>query len=51
LSCGQAFARPPLIVGHQQFTDFYLIALAQANGGLLATFDRAVPAGPYVEIL
>jgi toxin-antitoxin system PIN domain toxin len=51
LSCRQAFAKPPLIVGHQQFTDFYLIALAETNGGILATFDRAVPVGAFVEIL
>jgi toxin-antitoxin system PIN domain toxin len=51
LPCGQAFAHPPLIVGHQQFADFYLIALAHANRGVLATFDRAMPTGPCVEIL
>ena len=28
------------IVGHQQITDAYLVALAIANGGVLATFDR-----------
>lgn len=28
------------ISGHQQITDAYLVALAIANGGRLATFDR-----------
>jgi len=28
------------ISGHQQITDAYLVALAIANGGTLATFDR-----------
>jgi toxin-antitoxin system PIN domain toxin len=51
LGCGQAFANAPLIVGHQQFTDFYLAALAQANGGIFATFDRSVPASDFVEVL
>lgn len=28
------------VTGHQQITDAYLVALAIANGGRLATFDR-----------
>lgn len=28
------------VAGHQQITDAYLVALAIANGGRLATFDR-----------
>ncbi len=51
IGCEQAFARAPLIVGHRQLTDFYLIALAEANGGVLATLDRGVPEGPHVEII
>jgi uncharacterized protein len=51
LTCGNAFAHSPLIVGHQQLTDFYLIGLAEAHGGIFATFDRAVPPGEFVEIL
>jgi toxin-antitoxin system PIN domain toxin len=29
--------------GHRQLTDVYLLALAQKNGGRLATFDQSVP--------
>ena len=29
---------------HGQVTDVYLLALAVANGGRLATFDRRIPA-------
>lgn len=28
---------------HRHLTDVYLLALAQASGGALATFDRAIP--------
>jgi toxin-antitoxin system PIN domain toxin len=31
-----------LIQGHKQLTDVYLLGLATANGGALATFDRSV---------
>ena len=34
------------VTGHQQITDTYLVALAIANGGRLATFDRGVLALP-----
>lgn len=30
------------VVGHRQVTDAYLAALAQSNGGLLATFDEGI---------
>ncbi|MFN8129226.1 MAG: TA system VapC family ribonuclease toxin [Candidatus Nanopelagicales bacterium] len=30
------------VVGHRQVTDAYLTALAEANGGLLATLDQAL---------
>jgi hypothetical protein len=29
--------------GHQQITDIYLLGLAEALGGRLATFDRTIP--------
>jgi len=32
-----------LTVGHRQLTDVYLLGLARAHGGYLATFDRSVP--------
>lgn len=32
------------IHGHRQVTDVYLVALATAHGGRLATFDRAIAA-------
>ena len=31
------------IQGHRQVTDVYLLALAVANDGRLATFDRSIP--------
>ena len=34
----QAFIR-----GHRQVTDIYLLGLAKAAGGCLATFDRTIP--------
>ncbi len=37
------------LVGHQQLTDAYLLSLAEARGGILATFDQRLssllPAG------
>lgn len=38
----EAIERAGPITGHQQITDAYLVALAIANGGILATFDRGV---------
>ena len=35
-------------VGHRQITEVYLLGLAQKNGGVLATFDRTIPAGAIV---
>ncbi len=32
-----------LSVGHRQLTDVYLLGLARAHGGRLATFDRSIP--------
>ena len=31
------------VAGHRQLTDVYLLGLAHARGGSLATFDRAIP--------
>jgi uncharacterized protein len=33
---------------HRQLTDIYLAGLAHANGGVLATFDRTIPARAVV---
>jgi toxin-antitoxin system PIN domain toxin len=33
----------PRAGGHRQLTDLYLLALAHAKGGCLATFDRTIP--------
>jgi hypothetical protein len=30
------------LVGHRQVTDAYLVALAEAHGGMLATLDRGI---------
>ena len=40
--------RPSLIPGHQMVTDIYLLALAVAHHGKLATFDRSIPIKPVV---
>lgn len=32
------------LIGHRQATDLYLVCLAAAHGGLLATFDKALHA-------
>jgi len=34
--------------GHRQLTDVYLLGLARARGGRLATFDRSIPLGAVV---
>ena len=36
------------IRGHRQISDIYLLGLARKMGGLLATFDRAIPIGAVV---
>ena len=55
--CGDAF-QPRYVQGHRQLSDVYLLGLAVANGGRLATFDRNVPlravsgAGPqHLEVV
>jgi len=40
-AAGAAGAR---LVGHQQVTDTYLLALAMKRGGLVATLDQGLPA-------
>lgn len=32
-----------IFAGHRQLTDIYLLGLAHARGGRLATFDRSIP--------
>jgi uncharacterized protein len=51
-------SRFDLSVSHRQLTDVYLLALALAHGGRLATFDRSIPlkavrgAGPrHLEVI
>lgn len=41
--CDTRVFRADLAVGHRQLTDVYLLALARAHGGRLATFDRSIP--------
>jgi toxin-antitoxin system PIN domain toxin len=42
LAVGTAISETGPLTGHQQITDVYLLALAKAHGGVLATFDRGV---------
>jgi uncharacterized protein len=42
LALRDAVAGLPTVTGHRQVTDAYLVALAVAHGGVLATLDRAV---------
>lgn len=42
LSFKQAVPKTMPIVGHRQVTDAYLISLAEAHGGMVATLDRAM---------
>jgi uncharacterized protein len=39
----ESLFRPPMIVGHKNITDAYLLGLAVRNHGRLATFDRSIP--------
>ena len=41
--CDERLIRPAHLLGHRQLTDVYLLALAVANGGQVATFDRSIP--------
>lgn len=40
-----AWFNPDRVLGPNQITDFYLLALAIKNGGRLATFDRSITLG------
>ena len=42
LTVSSAASRAPELTGHRQVTDLYLIALADAHKGVLATFDRGL---------
>jgi uncharacterized protein len=42
LSLKQAIPIAMPVVGHQQVTDAYLISLAEAHGGMVATLDRGL---------
>jgi len=42
LAAGEAFAPWPLLATHRQVTDGYLLALAHAHDGILATLDRGI---------
>jgi uncharacterized protein len=37
-----AIAGRPVLIGHRQISDAYLLALATKHGGVLATFDRGL---------
>lgn len=41
--CDPSLFDPAFVAGHRQITDVYLLGLAQANGGCLATFDATIP--------
>jgi toxin-antitoxin system PIN domain toxin len=55
LELADALERVGPIVGHKQITDAYLVALAIANAGKLATFDRGALGLPgakgFVELI
>jgi uncharacterized protein len=42
LSLQDAVGEIPALTGHRQITDAYLLGLAAARGGILATLDRAI---------
>jgi predicted nucleic acid-binding protein len=42
VALGKALQGERLLTGHRQISDAYLVALATAHRGILATFDRAV---------
>ena len=44
----EARFRASLIPSHRSITDLYLLALAVAHRGKLATFDRSIPLKPVV---
>jgi hypothetical protein len=44
----QTIFKVSFVRGHRQLTDVYLLGLAMAMGGCLATFDRTIPIGAVV---
>lgn len=44
LDLSEPFGRNPLIATHRQVTDAYLVGLADAHDGVLATLDRGIRA-------
>jgi hypothetical protein len=44
----ESLFEPALIRGHRQITDIYLLGLAMAMGGRLATLDHHIPLGAVV---
>ena len=45
-----AVSTTPNLTGHKQVSDVYLLALARAHGGLLATFDTGLRAAVAKEL-
>lgn len=41
--CDAAVFAPAFIASHRDLSDVYLLGVAHRNGGVLATFDRAIP--------
>ena len=41
--CDDALFAPSFIASHRDLSDVYLLGVAHRNGGVLATFDRAIP--------
>ena len=39
-----------MVAGHRQVTDIYLLGLACAQGGCLATFDRTIPLNAVIGV-
>ncbi len=46
--CQRSVVARDRLQGHRQLTDVYLLALARAHGGRLATFDRSIPVDAVV---
>ena len=40
---------PAMMTGHRQLTDIYLLGLACAQRGCLATFDRSIPLNAVIQ--
>lgn len=46
--CQRSVVARDRLQGHRQVTDVYLLALARAHGGRLATLDRSIPVNAVV---